>query len=135
MKKTIYVWLIIVFFILSVAIELLALTSLPLRGLRSYYGNHAVLNIIAVVLLLLDIAISLFYLYKLFLLKKDVVLWTDIILGYAVLRGIFTIIADVISSKGTAVANSIEIIIILIIWKLFRKHLKKILGITGTGLT
>jgi len=123
MKKSIYIWLVIALFILSVSSELLASAALAL-GLQSYYGNHTFLNAIAVVLLVLDIVLSLIYLCKLFLLKKDVLLWTDIVLGYAVLRGIFSIVADVISSKGTGMANSIEIIIILIIWKLFRKHLK-----------
>ena len=126
MEKSIYAWLVIGLFILSVALESLALVG---ASLKPYYGNHTVLNNIAVFFLILDILISLGYLYKLFSFKNDVLLWTDIAWGYWVFRGIFSIIADLISSKGTATSNTIEIIIVLIIWMLFRKHLRKLIAI------
>ena len=127
MKKSIYVKIMIGLFIFSVATELLALVGLKYR---LYYVNHSILNGVAIALLVLDIFISLIYLSKLLSLKRDVVLWTDITLGYALLRGIFMTIAAVITLKGTAIANSVEAIILLVVWVLFRKHLHKLLGIT-----
>ena len=126
MKKTIYIWVIIVLISISVLTELLSIAGLTVTGLSSYYGSNVILNYIAVISLVLDIIISLVFLYNLVTLKKDVLLWTNIAFGYTVLRLLFAIFADVVSIKGTALANSIEIVIILVIWSLFYKHLKKI---------
>lgn len=132
MKKTVYVWIIIVLFSLSLIGELLALVGTMFSGLSLYYGNLIILNYIAVIALALDIIVSLVFVYNLFSLKKSALSWTNIAFGYAVLRLLFAIFADIVITKGTALINSIEIIIILIVWSLFYKHLKKILGTTKT---
>ncbi len=116
-----------VLFILSAVSEVFALVGASSAGISVYYGAYNTLNIIAIVLLVLDIIISVVFVYSLLKLK-NVLLWTDVALGFATLRGIFSICADVISNKGTAGANIVELVIILVVWFLFRKHLKKVLS-------
>src|SRR6266568_5343464 len=99
MRKTAFVWIIMVLFCLSVLSELLSSIGLSVAGLSSYYGSHNALNAIALVSLILDIIIGGVFIYKLFIFKKDVIYWTDIVFGYSVLRLIFAIIADSISAK------------------------------------
>jgi len=127
MKKTTFVWIIIILFFISILSELLSLVGLGLVGLSSYYGSYDVLNIIAVISLILDIVISSIFVYKLYCQKRDAILWTNITFGYAVLRLVFAMIADIVSNKGTIVGNGIEIIIIIILWLSFCKHLRKLI--------
>ena len=126
MKKTVYIWIIIISLSVSVVTELLAVAELGTTDLSLYYGTHTVLNYIAVISLILDIIISLVFLYNLFTLTRAALLWTNIAFGYTVLRLLFAIFADVVSMKGTALVNGIGLVIILVVWGLFYKHLKKI---------
>jgi uncharacterized membrane protein YfcA len=126
MKKTVWIWIIVILFIISVASQIFALIGVSTVGISLYYGTYNILNVIAVTSLVIDIIISIIFVYHLLKLK-NVLLWTDIALGYAIVRIVYSIFAGVVSSKGTTTVNIVELVIILIVWFFFRKHLKKVL--------
>ena len=125
-KKTVWIWIIVIWFIISVASQIFALIGVSTVGISLYYGTYNILNVIAVTSLVIDIIISIIFVYHLLKLK-NVLLWTDIALGYAIVRIVYSIFAGVVSSKGTTTVNIVELVIILIVWFFFRKHLKKVL--------
>ena len=104
MKKTWIVWAVICVFILSIIIEIAADDSAILGG-NVYYTN-GVLSMIAIMALNVDIMLSSVLVYKLFYLRPDAVLWTNIEFGYSTLRLLFGVIADLLLHTGTAVPAS-----------------------------
>jgi hypothetical protein len=128
-RKSGLVWTVFCIFCASVAGELLTAIAVGVLH-KSYYANSTALNVIAIILLVVDIVISSIYLYKLYSLKSDVLFWTNAVFGYAICRSIFAIFADIILAKGTVYANIFEILIVFMIWLLFYRHLKTVLTST-----
>jgi hypothetical protein len=133
-RKSAFVWIVIVLLCFSILVELMTATTLVLtQNLSLYYGTFASLNALAIVTLVIDLFLSGVYLYKLLVFDLDVLLWTHIWLGYSVLRSAFSIFADIVSHKGTAYANLVELILVCVVWSLFYLHLKRRLPVT-TGV-
>jgi hypothetical protein len=79
-------------------------------------------------LLNLDILFSTILVYKLFYLHQDALLWTNIEFGYSVLRFLFSMVADALLHTGTLTSNGVEILVLVLTWWLFYKHLQRVLA-------
>jgi hypothetical protein len=128
MKKTWAVWAIIALFAVSILLELATDYEVLLGG-HAYYSS-ATLSLIAVLSLNLDIIFSAVLIYKLFYLRSDALLWTNIEFGYSVIRLLFQMIADTLLNTGTSIANGIEVLVLILIWRAFYNHLKRLLSST-----
>jgi hypothetical protein len=126
MKKTWAVWAIICVFALSVLLELTADYGVLIAG-HAYYSNAA-LSLIAVLSLNLDIIVSAVLVYKLFNLNWDALVWTNIEFGYSVVRLMFQMTADAVLNTGTLIPNGVEMLIVILIWWAFYRHLQEILA-------
>lgn len=126
MKKTLYIWIIICLFSISILLELGTDYGVLFVG-HTYYSS-ASLSLIAIASLNLDIILSTILIYKLFYLRQDALLWTNIEFGYSILRLVFQMFADATLGTGTLVSNGIEVIVLIIIWWTFYHHLQRILS-------
>ena len=129
MKKTTFIWVILVILGISVVLEVFGAVTLAVtRDLSAYYGNHLILNVSAAILLAADIVLTALFCTKLWTLKNDVLRWTNIYFGWCVFRSIFAIIADIISDKGTQLSNAVELAVIVAVWALLYRHLKTVVS-------
>ena len=123
MKKDSSIWIIFVLVVLSIITDIFAIIGFTVISILG------TLQIVTLVFFILDAVISLIYLYKLFIFKRDIVLWTDIIFGFTSLEVIYSIVIKIINNSEYVLFTTVELIIIIAIWILFRKHLKKIMNI------
>ncbi len=131
-KKSVYVWIILVLFILGITGTLWSLVSglininvLLTPGLLS----NPTANIIRLGLYLVDICLSLIFVYKLYNFKQDVIKWTHIsfayIIAYLFLQVILT--PNLLFAILAFIPWIVLSIITIIIWVTFVKHLKKLI--------
>lgn len=118
MKKTGFVWFVIIVGSIN--------TLLMLFGLLMQ-SNESVINIVVSVITVL---ISLVYLYKLFLMKSNLRVWTNIFFGLNIFASIFSVVSIYISSGGinptsALISNGIVVAAVILIWVLFYKHIVK----------
>lgn len=120
-KKTTYIWVLIILEILNIPFVLMALFD------KSYTGNP-ILGYIGVGLNILGLIISLVWLHRLFLLKKDLIKWTNISFGFGILVLLFSSVSIYINSGDVAAAATVNLLIIIVsivIWVTFIKHIHK----------
>lgn len=125
MKKTWFIWAIIVLFSISILLELGTDYGVLFAG-HTYYSS-LFLSLIAILSLNLDVLFSAVLVYKLFYLRPDALLWTNIEFGYSILRLIFQMFADATLNTGTLIPNGIEVIVLALIWWAFYANLSKVL--------
>lgn len=116
MKKSFYIWLVIILLSLGVLLEAYSLffTSAPMY--------EYLMNIITIIVYSVLLA-------KLFKLHKDVVRWIHIVFGWTVIGMIYNIImtiSDQGSAKAILITNVIFWGIFLAIWISFVRHIKKL---------
>ena len=126
MKMTLAIWAIICLFLVSILLELATDYGVLIAG-HTYYSNAA-LSLIAIMSLNLDIIFSAVFIYKLFFLRPDALLWTNIEFGYSTLRLLFGVTADALLRTGTLIPNSVEMLIVVLIWWAFYRHLQRVLA-------
>jgi hypothetical protein len=126
MKKTWPVWAIICLFAGSILLELITDYSVLITG-HALYSNPT-FSLIAALSLNLDIIFSAIFIYKLFYLRPDVLLWTNIEFGYSTLRLLYSMTVDAFLGTGTLIANSIEVLVLIVIWWALYHHLKRLLA-------
>ena len=129
MKKSAFIWIVLVVGIIDLLIELGALiTRLSGAFGYAYLGNN-ILGDVGLIVSLAGIVVSIIYLYKLYLLKADILKWTNITFGYSIFTLVFSSIGILINSGsilGAIFANIFSFIITIVIWVFFYRHLKKI---------
>jgi hypothetical protein len=125
MKRTWPVWAIIRLLAVSILLELITDYSVLITG-HAFYSNPT-FSLIAALSLNLDIIFSAIFIYKLFYLRPDVLLWTNIEFGYSTLRLLFSMTIDVLLGTGTLIPNSVEVLVLILIWTVFYRHLKRLL--------
>ena len=84
-KKTIFVWILLV--LMAVVVLFLAysvVSSINTGG--SMLGGLTWLYFVELAVLLVSISLYSIYVFKLYSVKKDVILWTHIVFGYTILR-------------------------------------------------
>ncbi len=128
MKKTGFVWFMLVVAVINVVLAILSLT-ITVPGTE--YAGNAALGYLGTLIGVVGIIISVIFIYKLFKMTNDILKWTNTTFGYDVFSMIFSSVVVYINSNGTnpttaIISNVIVLIIILVIWSLFNKHLKKI---------
>jgi hypothetical protein len=129
MKKTTFIWVILVILGISVVLEIFGAVTLAIsQNLSAYYGNHLILNVLAATLLAADVVLTVLFSTKLWTLKNDVLRWTNMYFCWSVFRSIFAIIADILSNKGTQFGNAVELAVILALWPLLYRHLKTVVS-------
>lgn len=120
-KKTIYIWVLIVLEIINIPIILLSLFA------DLYIGNPT-LGKIGMLLNMIALIITLIWLHRAFLLKKDLIRWTNINFGFGILLLLFSSLSIYLNTgniESALLGNVILMIITLIIWITFVMHIKK----------
>ncbi|MFA6105428.1 MAG: hypothetical protein WC725_02395 [Patescibacteria group bacterium] len=121
-KKSTFIWFILVLLGLNILIDLLGISGL-MRG-ADFYGN-VLTNVAAGVVHTIDLIISGFYLYKLVKMVEKILIWTNIVFGYSVLVIVFDTLANFFAGHNGYISfNIFELMLILIVWIFFHKHLK-----------
>lgn len=132
MKKTIFSWFVILYFIYGIwsnvtTLTLMFMYSNPFQDMSKFLFSPIV------ILFVIDIVVFLIYLYKLFRFNKDVILWTNLTFGYSGLRSILMI---VLFGKNTdLVTEVLGLVILYVIWRFFSEHLKKKFSSNTTPVT
>ena len=112
-KKTAYIWIIIVINIIWLPVYFLGFfTNVHTWGYIQYLSNA------------LNLMVSLIWLYKAFLLKKDLIKWTNISFGLQLLSGI-CIMLITLMTELTFYSILFGFLILIIIWITFVRHLRK----------
>jgi hypothetical protein len=128
-RRSTVVWLVIVWQILALLFALLGSNGVRRAFFLLSYGSPEAFNIFYHVWTILTALIIGIYLYKLLSFKKTVILWTDIAMGNAILRRLAGIqIGAMTHNVITEGANLFAMVVTLIIWLAFRKHLKKLMN-------
>jgi len=96
--------------------------ALIFYGTLLYQGSHNILSLIFLVFDVLEIITSIIFLYKLFSLKKDLLFWTDVTFNISMWQTTFKIIF-----YNNRLGSIFGLILILIVWFSFRKHVKNLL--------
>jgi len=129
-KRTTYLW---VMTILQIVMLFFILDTLIFGKTALLFGS--VVGIIKLVLLLIDLVIYSIFLFKLYKISSDLVVWTHIVFSFSIFDSILSsILAGMFSTKGfvgllLAIAGSISLILTvvlnLVLMITFVKHLKR----------
>ena len=130
MKKTGFVWFVIIIGTLNFLFVLFLLFN-ELTGVNEIqFMGSTTLKVFGVAINVVGLAISAIYIYKLCKMKSDALKWTNISFGYSVFTLIFSSFS-IATSTGKLISaissNSLSIIVIIVLWVLFYRHLKKIM--------
>jgi hypothetical protein len=134
-KKTPYVWVIIILDIISIILGGLALLAIlgggaalvALGGASIFSGAAGIVMIIGLVITLVSVVLQIVYLVKLIKMRGDLVKWTHIVFGLSVLGSLVGIISS--SMSNTSIVGSIVGLVITgAVWFTFAVHLKKVLA-------
>jgi cytochrome c biogenesis protein CcdA len=123
-KKTLYIWALII----SEIINIISILS----SFFDKTSGNTIINSIGYVLSILGLVIAVVWLQKAFLLKNGLIKWTHINFGFGLFATIFSAVLIYANSSDPSyvgsmmlVAYPIGIIIAVIIWATFIRHLKK----------
>ncbi len=122
-KKTIYMWLVI--FLIAISLyETYKSVGQVFRGSAENISN-IVLGIS--LFLFVYIIVGVVYIYKLFVCKKGVFIWTNIYFPILVIWRLLDLFSNYISSQNIQIISIsiVQIIVLITIWIGFYKHLKK----------
>jgi hypothetical protein len=128
-KRSLAIWLVLIWQICAIAYALFSPNGLWRAFSLLFYGNHHILYTAYNIWTILTIIGIGIYFYELLKLKQGAIMWTDIVMGNSVLRGLVEIpinaaAGNKIGEGGTAFA----IVVFILIWWAFRMHLKKIIN-------
>ena len=130
-NKTIYTWIILVLVAISVVFGLLSFVSSLLnlnRLLTPSLFNSPVANIITLTLSFIGFGISIVYLYKLYNVTPDCIIWTHVKFGYSILTSLASAVVLYFTVGLLALLALIPIMffmaIVAILWGTFVLHLK-----------
>jgi len=123
-KKTLYIWALIIS-------EIINIISIFSSFFEKMYDN-VIVNTFGYVLSILALIIAFVWLQKAFLLKTGLVIWTHINFGFGLLSTLLSAVLIYTNSSDPSyvgsmmlVAYPIGIVIAIIIWVTFIRHLRK----------
>ncbi len=135
-NKTTFVWIIIGLVIINSLFLLHAIIS-QIFNIFKYDGSLTLLYI-GVILNIILLITSIYYLIKLYKVKKELFYWTNIVFGLDLIILVFGLIGTFVNLSNQQFAESkliafalssiffgIPIIIEVLLWIFFYKHLKK----------
>lgn len=125
MKKTTFSWFVMLYFIFGIwsslrTLQMMSLFSNPFQDISKFIFSPIV------ILLVVEVIVSLVYLYKLFRFNRDIILWTNIAFGYSGLRYLFMVALALLGKSNNLVSDTFALLILYIVWRFFSQHLKKI---------
>jgi hypothetical protein len=119
-NKTAAPWFMFIIPIIMVLVSLIA--SLAFYPGNPEYKNRLVHDVILFASSLIEIGIFSIYISKLAHIRKDIVIWTDIVFGYDILRRFLSVAMT--NLWGAWLTGAIEILIVIAIWVLYLQTLK-----------
>lgn len=130
MKKTGFVWFMIVITFLGTLIGIVSTLAEYTGSTTISYTGDPTLGVIGTILNIITIVISIIYVLKLTKMATDSIRWTNITFISYIVVILFSIIGITINTgdinAGIAI-NLPTLILEVVLWILFYKHLKKIM--------
>jgi hypothetical protein len=121
--KTAFIWVFIIIDVVDIIFNFLALFAGP-------YKSYGILGYVGYLLGIVSLIISVIWLYQAFLLKKNLIKWTNISFGMSIFILFFEMLVfpysgDPSGAQLAMLSNLFVIVVCIIVWILFVKHIKK----------
>lgn len=130
MKKTGFVWFMIVITVLGTLIGIVSTIAEYTGSTAISYTGDPTLGIIGTILNIITFVISIIYVLKLNKMATDSIKWTNITFISYIVVLVFSIIGIAINTGDLSagiISNAPMLVIEVVLWILFYKHLKKVM--------
>ena len=130
MKKTGFVWFMIILTIIGTLLGILSTIAEYTGSTPISYTGDPTLGIIGIILNVITFIISIVYVVKLYKMTPDSIKWTNITFISYIIVLLFSIIGIAINTGdiSTGIISNLPVLVIEVaLWVLFYKHLRKIM--------